>query len=312
VKMSNFIAIAAVLNVLTFSGAATQALPEPRIISPVDGEIFKTGSITFKWSDVKGNVSYYFINIKGPGMRTTGNYTTNTTSVSTSIPVPGPNIKNEYIWTVFAIDVNGQKGNKSEAKFYTTRDFLSSPTLTYPAEGDLFESGNNITIKWSEIQGAANYRIKINGPGFNNDLSSSDTSFSISISLQAPSLKHEYKWRIHAVDSDGYFGPTTEAKFYIKRDPLPAPKIISPLDGAVLKSADVSMKWSEVSGTMKYEIYVEDPSGNVWGSPFFAYSGSLNLKLKKRVGKTEYHWRVTALDSGKFYGQSVNATFFIE
>ena len=90
-----------------------------------------------------------------------------------------------------------------------------------------------------------------------------------------------------------FVGTVSAAKPEIGK--LPAPKLVSPADGAVLSDYPVSLTWAEVRGASIYFMEVDFYKSGTW-DPYYGMGTSAKTEQLTYMwrGDGEYRWRITA------------------
>lgn len=94
----------------------------------------------------------------------------------------------------------------------------------------------------------------------------------------------------------GANGTTTTYDF----EPLAAPSLVSPANGAVVNGASVTNKWTAVPGAAKYDY--ESYNNATLTSKRFGTTYTTNEKTATKVADTTFWWRVRAVDANGVAG----------
>jgi hypothetical protein len=320
---------AAALVVCLFHLATSIPLiPAPGVIEPRDGavvdasEMVRTARLVLKWSAVP-EAARYQINVEGAQGPIKGSpFSVAGTTLSLTLTLPKPGTPDEYRWRVTGLAKDGSQGTPSDAKFSVKRDLLQAPKLKAPKDGAVFDAAEmipypRVTLQWSEVPKAWDYLVEVtlgDKPIRGSPFSNPTTNLTIFTGLPEQGTRDEFQWKVCGIYLDGGRGEYSNAKFSIKRDRLPAPTILGPQNGTVVKNSDLALQWSEVKGALHYIIFVTGDQGPVEGNPFSTTETLLpvHVNLPKPGGRAEYNWRVTALGKDNLPGEWGYGGFYVE
>jgi uncharacterized repeat protein (TIGR01451 family) len=187
----------------------------PVITAPADHSTV-TSPVTLSWSAVI-NATQYVVTINGGGPP----QTITTGSTSTTI-----NLDNgTYTWTVTAVAGNGCNPQSSAPSTFS----VCTPLTEAPAAGipGQMTTGQNYTLVWNAITGAATYEVQEASDGSFANASSSTTGTTQKTFSKNVSGPTQLFYRVRAVTSCNATGPFSQT-VAIVIVPFPDPKSASP------------------------------------------------------------------------------------
>ena len=174
-----------------------ELLPPPVLLSPANGASCLSTSGTLDWSDVSGAAGYRVQIGTSCGSGTEYDVT------SSQFPYSGLQAGTTYYWRVKTKDSCNAYGSYSNCFSFTTAPApLPPPTLVSPPAGAAC-LGTSGTLDWSDVSGAAGYRVQIGtscGSGTEYDVTSSQFPYS---GLQADTT---YYWRVKTRNACNMYG----------------------------------------------------------------------------------------------------------
>jgi len=194
-----------------------------------------SNSITISWSAVKGATGYRIYRSITPS----GTDELIGTSTTTTYASTGLTSGTTYYYNVAAYN-NGGEGSKSNAVSATT--LLVAPTnITAKAN-----SSNSITVSWSPVTGATNYRIYRNTTS-TDDYKQVGVSTTTSYTDASVAAVTTYYYKVTAYN-DG--GESSQSTIAYATTPCAEPNIPTGLT----RSGN-TLSWNAVSGADSYRIY---------------------------------------------------------
>lgn len=283
----------------------------PTPLSPADGAVITTSSVTLSVEPVSGASSYEFEIWYWGGTEWQYYYTYRPTGAQ------------QTFWPAFD-DTAYQWRARAENGFgwsdwsqWTGFDFGNVPRLppapqpSSPEDGATFASGS-VTLAVEAVSGATGYDFEI---GYWDGAS---WQYYYTYSPSSPSQTFwpaygdtAYRWRARAENGFGT-GDWSEWSHFdfgnVGRVP-PAPTGLSPDDNAPITTSSVTLRADAVSGADRYEFEIYYWDGVEW-SYYFAYQPSTNAQTFWPVyDDTFYLWRVRAENSYGWGAWSEDATF---
>lgn len=267
------------------------AMGVPVLGDPIQSTIDPTP--TFRWSEVENAATYeIWVNDSTTGesgvIRVDGlterRYTPTT-------PLP---LGHSYVWTVRAIDSDGNVGPWAEHRSFTvTSADASAPPELVAMPND--EINANPTFAWSEISGADHYEIWVNdlttgesGVIRVNDIAG--TSFTPATPLKAG---HRYVWTVRAFDHANNASPWATNNIFTVGA---AANLLTP--SSMTNDHTPKFEWSSVLGASGYEVDIIDlQSGAAVLPEPVAVSGTSWTPSEPLSGGGRYSWMVRAIDS---------------
>ena len=282
---------------LNTTGQAPPPTPgAPTLISPAQ-DSRPTQVITFDWSDV-ANATSYRIQVDDANTFATSLAFDRIVTPSTFTAPYFLNIR-QYWWRVRAINSAGVAGPYSSVRRFTPS---SGPAPTTPVAPTLLSPADNsspvqpLTLDWSDVTDAANYRVQIDdSSAFSSPMIVDQTVFGSQ--FNAPNMTAtQVWWRVRGVNSAGTAGPfSAVGTFFPQAAPPPAaPVLVTPLDGAA-PPQPVAFDWDAVTGAANYRLQVDDTAD--FSSPVVDNTASPSAFTAPMLAATQHWWRVRAINS---------------
>lgn len=189
---------------------------------------------------------------------------------------------------------------------------LPAPNLSSPANG---ETGVSISpvLKWQEVEGADSYNVQLSGNDTFTELIVDQTNV-IGTSYNVVGLSYEttYYWRVSAENSDGTSDWSAVWSFTTRTeqtDPLDAPTLSSPSNGAVDVELPVTLDWNNVPGATSYDVQLSDDDG--FSNLIVDENGitSSNYTVSELDNGTTYYWRARAKNASETSNWSASWSF---
>lgn len=125
-------------------------------------------------------------------------------------------------------------------------------------DGGTFVSGRSITMRWSKIAAASNYRLLITRLPVAAGGSRSNAAQSVKV-LPLTNAYHfrvhgpaDYGWRVQAAVQGVWWPYSARQSFAVRVPPLATPLLQSPAPGAVLKPGAIKFCWGAVKDAQSY------------------------------------------------------------
>ncbi len=188
-------------------------LPPPSLVSPADGATCQGTSGTLQWSPVSDATGYtvllYYSCDSGTGMHdVTG------TSYDYQDLVPGTT----YYWKVRTKDACGNPGTWSACRHFTVApEPLVAPTLLSPPNGSTTAHTSG-TLDWTDVSGAAGYRVRIGTSCGMGDVYTIDGPTS-QYAYSGLANHTTYYWQVATKSPCGQYGTYSDCFHFTTRDP---------------------------------------------------------------------------------------------
>jgi hypothetical protein len=257
----------------------TEPFPPVTLIAPSDQANISDPTIPFSWDAMAGATSYQ-IQISTDITFATVTYDQTVTN-PTHTQFIGTNAI--HYWRVRA-KLDATNGNWSVTRQFTTQ---TPPNLIAPVDMSSTVE-NSITFSWDMLPNATEYQIQIStdsGFGtFTANQTQTETSYTHTFTESGI-----YYWRVlgrnGALDS-------AWATYQFTLQKLPAPTLLTPIDGYINTETSVLHAWTPIAGATSYTMQIAD-NPNFLGETTFinhiTYEWNLNI-----VGLDVAYWRVLA------------------
>ena len=185
----------------------------PNLSSPADGATCQGTSGTLTWSGVSGATAYG-VDIGSSCGNSNFQYEVTGTSCNYSALEQG----RTYYWKVRAKDSCGNFGGWSPCRSFTVLPApLAAPTLVSPPDGSMTVRTSG-TLDWSDVAGAAAYRVRIgtscgSGSVYTVDAPASQYDYSGLVNHTT------YYWQVATKDNCGQWGNYSACFSFVTRDP---------------------------------------------------------------------------------------------
>ncbi len=282
---------------LNTTGLAPPPTPAaPTLISPAQ-DASPTQVITFDWSDV-ANATSYRIQVDDSSNFASPLIFDRIVTPSTFTAPYFLNVRRHW-WRVRAINSAGVAGPYSSTRRFTPSSgpaptTPTAPTLLSPADGAT--PAQPVTLDWSDVTDAANYRVQIDDSStFSSPMIVDQTVFGSQFT--APTLATtQVWWRVRGVNSAGAAGPFSAVRSFTPQALAPpaAPTLLTPADGAT-PAQPVGFDWDAVTGAANYRIQIDDSSN--FSSPVVDETASPSAFTAPMLAATQHWWRVLAINS---------------
>lgn len=206
-----------------------------------------------------------------------------------------------YYWRVRGVNEELDSATEwSSVQSFTVADGAGIPQPLLPEEGAT-EQPRSVELQWSGVSEATGYEVEYAyDPGFLGGVvvSASATTYALS----GLDYAQQIFWRVRRISAAA--GPGEWSRFssftteYKVPDPLDAPRLLSPQNGAVDQPTELRLLWSEVAGR---EILYDVEVGLDEGFTELAWSSldldSTSLDLTALENSRLYFWRARARNS---------------
>jgi fibronectin type 3 domain-containing protein len=271
----------------------------PVLISPADGYVASTTTITFDWGDVSplAGVANYEIAISSTAGFSVINCSSSPaasqltlSSISQGVwywKIRSKNTLNKYSpWTAYRtlnVDITPPPAVTLSSPVNYVVSSMTKTTFEWLAPADNGPAGINRYVYQVSDDGFASYVID-------------DTTTSTSASVDL--TQGTYNWRVSAIDNSSNTGPPSASWVIVIDTTQPGqPVLIEPADGVVSSSQTQLLAWSAVTDTgpagMNYYRYQASNDGFIT----YAVDGTTTgTSLEIMIDQGTYTWRVYAVD----------------
>ncbi|MCE1164775.1 MAG: dockerin type I domain-containing protein [Bacteroidetes bacterium] len=284
--------------------------PAPTLVSPANGAINVSTTVTFNWNTVSTAASYHLqvssnsaftaLVIDQTGITTT-NYATPSGILSGTTM---------YYWRVAGANAGGQGNWSTYWNFTTIVAPPAAPILISPPNGATGISRNPV-LTWNAVPNATSYRVQVSldlsfTTPIVNAVTGSATQYTVPTALQYGTA---YYWRVNATNAGGTGSWSSVWNFTTLIQPPPAPTLLTPPNNQTGVSLTPSFTWSNVATATSYVFQISTNATftniivNVPNLTFASYM----LPSGYLVGNTNYYWRVAGVNAG---GQGAWAPYF--
>ena len=189
---------------------------------------------------------------------------------------------------------------------------LPAPNLSSPANG---ETGVSISpvLRWQEVEGANSYNVQLSENDTFTELIVDQTNVTgTSYNVVGLSYETTYYWRVSAENNDGTSDWSAVWSFTTRTeqtDPLDAPTLSSPSNGAVDVELPVTLDWYNVPGATSYDVQLSDDDG--FSNLIVDENGitASNYTVSELDNGTTYYWRARAKNASETSNWSASWSF---
>ncbi len=260
----------------------------PTLVGPIG--LSPDNQPTFEWTAVP-EADHYELWVNNLTTRESGVIReSNVAGTSFESPVTF-NDGDRLIWTVRAVDADGNVGRWAAHSQFVVGQPMATPTLDSPV-GRV--SADNVEFSWSAVENADHYDLWVNDlttgeSGVIRERHIDGTSF---VPETALTPGHRYLWTVRAVSESGMSGDwARHAAFTVGMDARP--QIVGP-QGTV-DDGTPTFEWEEVPTADHYEIWVNDLT-----------TGERNVIRETNINGTTFT-PATPLEAGHRYIWTVRA-----
>jgi len=312
-KRSSIVSVTAGLVCLIMFGCSSPTkapipLDAPTLRSPNDGVQFQPDILTLIWNPSPEATSY------SVQVSTTSNFSTltvNSSSLSPSFAITSP-LGNDstYFWRVSA-SKDGQRTSAWSATFSFTTG-VAAPSNLQPQDGSMLEP-DTLTLTWYASPGATTYDVQLSTDNtfstFTIDTSISLPSFAITSPLSADEVT--YYWRVRVLIPQGLSAWSATQSFVTWN--MPAPRLLTPADGANSVSLTDSLIWHKPSGWLVSSYHVQVSTASDFSSNVVVNNSGVSDTVLGTFDSTHYFFSLTSssLTSGTLYYWRVASIDFL-
>ncbi|MDY0017333.1 MAG: S8 family serine peptidase [Candidatus Delongbacteria bacterium] len=264
----------------------------PTLISPTNSSSVADLTPTFDWNDVTDATSYTIQidnNSTFASPEATGSPTASTFTPASNLAA------GTYYWRVLATN---SYGSSAYCAYWTVTltaplPLPDVPVLLSPTNGSTVEDLTP-TFDWNDAANATSYHLQIatksnmTGLVFDSDVASSTYTPASNMAVDV------YYWRVLSTNSTGSsaYTATWSANVIAPPPPPGAPTLIAPANGSGTTDTTPYFDWSDVSGTLNYEILVDNNSD--FSSPLINQTGLTvsEYTAASALANGTYYWKV--------------------
>lgn len=284
-------------NVFNFSTLAGPLDP-PQLVAPVDDAIVETLTPNLSWMSVE-DATYYAVQLASDEAFSNllvdeSNVSANQFAIGTGVLVNN----SENFWRVKAFSTNNSSDWSAISSFRSFASPLSAPMLNSPANGS---TGNDpdLLLDWNDVNDASSYGLQVaSDVNFTSVVIQESDLGNSSYSVPEGLLNYltKYYWRVNAKDNFRTGAWSDTWNYTTTFEPLSAPSLIAPADGATDQILTLTLDWNDVDNSSSYHLQVAADenfsdlvidAGNLQKSDYSVPDGVL-------AELTTYYWHVSA------------------
>jgi Leucine-rich repeat (LRR) protein len=226
--------------------------------------------------------------------------TTLTYQVPAGVVLPN----NRYYWRVRAENSIGHYSTWSTVRYF--RAAMIKPVLMLPAQDSTAQT-RRPEFTWTSVPGATSYTIHLS---LYSNFSSLLTSGTTSGTMYTPSINLVQNkviyWRVRANGTNGPSLWSDGPRWFTSANPPSTPTLVSPANGALLKSNPANLDWSNASvpiGTEFARYEVEIATDTSFTTNYQLIPAGIGdrtqsfLAWPTLLAKTKYYWRVRSVNT---------------
>lgn len=170
----------------------------------------------------------------------------------------------------------------------------TAPTLISPADRSTNQP-TSITLSWDAVPRADTYHLQISASAtFDVNVFDDSTLTTTSAQIGMLAANTVYCWRVNASNSGGTSAWSAVWQFSTSADPMAAPTLASPNDGATSQPVTPTLSWNSSTGATKYHLQVS--TANSFATT--VVNDTALTQTSQQVGplakSTTYYWHVQA------------------
>ncbi len=286
----------------------TPALNPPTLVSPINGTSVSGPPFTFTWQSVSGACQYQIKLSTDPAFTTTIFNDPNVSGSATSYPYNSSLAAGvTHYWQMRTLNATCATWGAWSASqtFVPQAQTLPAPTLISPINGTSV-SGPPFTFTWQSVSGACQYQIKLStDPTFTttifNDpnVSGSATSYPYNSSLAA-GVTHYWQMRTLNATCATWGAWSASQTFVPQAQTLPAPTLLSPINGASVSGPPFIFTWQSVNGACQYQIKLStDPTftTTIFNDPNVSGSATSYPYNSSLAASVTHYWQMRTLNA---------------
>jgi hypothetical protein len=216
----------------------------------------------------------------------------------------------EYYWRVTAYN-SMYYSPRSEVNPFTVVTFMATPAILSPADGSAVDS-SRVFFDWDDIPYAYRYILEVSvDPTFGSYALLDSNIYMTSEYLSAPLANGLYNCRLTATNDLVYSNRSLINEFIVDYFGIPAPTLLTPIEGFISRDAFITYDWTDVDDTITYQLEISKSVD--FDSIVFSRSVSISIyPSTDSLPNDEYFWRVRATDGVHFTPYSEIQTFFVD
>ncbi len=262
---------------------------KPSLLSPSNGATMTQGtSVNLLWSSVTNATQYLVEYWSGASAPSTPCGWQSGTSCNVGMLTAGT-----YYWHAKARNANSEGSWSDTGSFTIQQPVPNPPTLSSPGNGASFTQGANITLQWSAVSNATQYKTEVWGGPYSGATTVCDWQSSTICSLGQPGTG-TISWRVKARNASGESQWSSTWSFIISVIPVSPPQQTGPSSGSnITQGTNVTLTWNASSNAIQYKV-------EVWGGPYGGYTTVCNWQSNLYCGlgtlnnTGTFYWRVKA------------------
>ena len=259
------------------------AAPENLVAAPGDTQV------VVSWDEVEGATSYE-VCVDDGEWEAVENNTSHTFTQLTN--------DTEYTFKVRAVNEAGE-GAEASIKATPTAEEPPAPAVPEaPADVTAIAEDSQITLSWTEVEGATGYQVCIDGGEWETAESNTSHTFTGLNNDQTYTLK------VRAVKDDVHGTESQEVTATPTAGENPTPELPATPTGLTTTPSDkqVTLSWTEVEGATSYEVRVDEEE-------WITVEGGTEYTFTNLTNNQEYTFTVRAInDAGAGTEASTTAT----
>jgi murein tripeptide amidase MpaA len=281
-------------------------LQRPILTQPEEGRLLDTSFVAFDWNDVP-LAAIYIIEV---ATDTSFAQIVISDSTLTSSDYSATVADGEYYWRVTAFS-GIYYSPRSEWIIFTVVTNMPTPTPSLPADDATLDS-SRVFFDWNDVPFAYRYILEVSTDSSFSTYAVLDSNvYMTSEFLSEPLANGLYYWRLTATNDQIYSARTAIMNFTVDYWGIPAPVLITPIQGMISTSAFVNFDWSDVDDTITYilEVSLTPEFDNIVVNEIIPVSHYSSLDS---LENHEYFWRVRATDGIHTTPNSIAESFYVE
>lgn len=274
----------------TFS-TLNPSLPQVTLISPIDGDLRQSLTLTFSWNELP-NVQQYVFQYSTDRFANYNEIITNDEQLTISNLSP----ITLYYWRVKGI--NGDDfGPWAQRMFITGAEYPDGASLQYPEDG----AANipvNTYISWSAADNADCYVLQYSVSADFSTVAGGVNTKSTSVFMSELEANKTYYWRVKVYYDQNYgniSGDWSEPfSFTTGSLTLATPTLLLPQNNSLNVSTYPILSWNNVDNAIGY--YAQYSSNSDMTDAIETYTVAKSWNLSELSYETIYYWRVKAVN----------------
>ena len=259
-------------------------LSSPALLEPAPDAVIDRGQPSFRWAMQPGRTTYRFQlaadeTFAKPLIDVSG---LEQPAMALERPVP----PGKYHWRVAAVNATYGDGSFSAAQAF--RRLAPAPTPQRSAV-----SADSIVLRWQSEWQTPQYDVQLAGAPAFDQLVVDRRINSSELAIPRPRAGLYYM-RVRAVDAEGYPGPFSSILPVEIRERPPPPKLIEPMNEAVLLANKPIFRWQAREEAVTYRFQLAGERDFLAPLIDRLDTGSTTVSLERALPPARYYWRVAA------------------